>query len=125
MNTFAAFLMSLTVLALVLAGLLMIGGMKGGRDRLLRLAALLLGLSLFIPYAVATLDTEFTGISCESRGAGAAPSLDVLVPVVLGHVALAVLLLRRRLRSPERGNGELGDIERARSRERTRLPPEG
>jgi hypothetical protein len=47
----------------------------------------------------------------------------IVLLVVIGHLVLGVVLLRRRFGGVERARRGVGDIERARGRERVRLPP--
>lgn len=123
MNQITALLVSLAVLGIAAGGLAAILGAKSTKSALLRFGFFLFLCALFIPYAVASLKANFKNVSCDGVHIGSVPA-DVIVPVVIGHVALGIALVRRRLRG-ERGAADRADVERTRGRERPRLPPEG
>jgi hypothetical protein len=125
MHALVAFLQGLAVLVLVLAGLLTIVGATRARDGLLRVTFLLVGSSLAVPYVIGSIATGVSSPSCDAPTSGITSPPGIVIPVVLGHVALGVLLLRRWLRGGERARNDANEIERARGRERPRLPPEG
>lgn len=114
-----ALLQSLAVLALLLSGLLTILGIRGARDTLLRAAIAVFGLSILIP---CVLGAAMSGGGTESNGE--AMPTGIVVLMAMGHVVLGVALLRRRFGGSDRRRDEAQEIERARTRERSRLPPE-
>lgn len=128
------------VLALGLGGICTILQITSLRARALRLGAGLFALSLFLPYArevvehigAVALDEAGRRVSGDGVGPGDHPgdggvaryAIGIVLALV-GHVALAVYLLRRYLRGPEAARRADAEREQVRRRERVRVPPQG
>lgn len=117
-------LQSLAVLALLLSGLLAILGIRGARDTLLRAAFTAFGLALLVRCVLGAATSGWSSESSTGRTNGAALPTGVVALMIIGHVVLGVALLRRRFGGTDRLRDEAQEIERARTRERSRLPPE-
>lgn len=107
-----ALLRAAAVLVLMLAGIATVLSATATRSTLLRVAAVLFLLSLFIPYAAAVVIRALGDIALP------AVSSTTVIAVVFGHIVLTGALLARRLRA------KTSTIEGARGRERPRLPPQ-
>lgn len=117
----------LAALGLVVAGGLWVLGLTGARDRVLRLALRLIAFAVLLPCALAFACDQATRLATDlPRGDISWPTVpaSLLLVVVLGHLALAVVLVRRRLLGVEARRRRAAELERARMRERPRLPPE-
>ena len=114
---------SLTILAITLAGLATIVGLPSLRARCAQAALILLLLTI----AIAPVIRAALAIEERFSGSWGLPPTGIshgtFVLVVLGHVVLAVVLIRRRLRGPDRARTDVQERDRVRGRERTRLPP--
>lgn len=124
MDSIGALCVSLAVLGIALGGFAWILGLKSVRDRLFRFAAGCFGVGvLLLPLLRALLLRGRDAIQ-DAELPDLHVSTPLLVLVLLGHAVLAVVLLRRRLRGPEHARRVSAEIERVRSRERARLPPD-
>jgi len=123
MEMLASLLASLAVLALVIAGLAMIVGFRAARDRFFRYAAFAFVLSLLVQCVSRPIGNLVGATTHRAQDLGAALPIEAVLAVVLGHVVLAVVLIRRRLRGQEHARRVGQDRERARAPERVRLPP--
>ncbi|MFO0617259.1 MAG: hypothetical protein U0414_31975 [Polyangiaceae bacterium] len=117
----ATVLSSLAVLLVMAGGLMAIIGAKDAKGGLLRFGIFLFLAAMFIPYAVATIRSAVRTGSCDAASVGAVPT-GLIVPGLIGHAALAIALIRRRLRRDSAGDRRAETL-RARGRERPRLPP--
>lgn len=123
MATFANGFISLAALAVMAAGIFWAFGDASHRDQALRWAAGFIVLAIAIPYVLHLIR------NCLSQFRGDAGFTDVevpawaVIPPVIGHAALASYLIRRRLQGPDHARSRAADLERARGRERTRVPP--
>lgn len=124
MQIIVGFFTSLALLGFVVAGLAAILGVVPVRQRALGFAVLMIGIALVVPLveAVAARCLAATAGAFETTRSGMPSLLPALF--VIGHLVLAASLVRRRLRRGERGRRELADLDRARTRERTRLAPQ-
>jgi signal transduction histidine kinase len=117
------FVTCLALLGLVVAGFACIFGVKSLAEKAFGFVALTLGLALGLPLVVAI---ALHALQAIARAVGE-PSFELpsVLPVlfVLGHVALAVVLLRWRFRARETVRRRRDEVERARSRERQRIAP--
>ena len=110
----------------VIAGFLVI---LGGPSLLGRAKGFLAGLLVVLLLAPVVLEGLTHGIvafKTASKGVGEVVPAWLLPILLVGYLAAAVILVRRR--SPDvarRREREASDRERARSRERPRLPPRG
>lgn len=140
MHAIITLLQHAAVLALVLGGIATIIQFASLRGHALRWAVGLFLFSLFLPYAQHLLHHALRVVHDEvgHRGhgqdapghgpvgdGGVAQHLLAVVAVVLGHVALAVYLLRRYLRGPEAARRAEAEREQVRRRERVRVLPQG
>lgn len=112
---------AVATLLLAFAGVLLIAGTSSWKP-VLRYALAALALTFLLPYGAATVSARTEGVSC---AAGPSPDAAWVAPIAVGHLVLAVLLLRRRAQAKGRASAARDDEERSRSRERQRLPPEG
>jgi hypothetical protein len=126
-DALSSLLSSGAVLAVACAGLAAIVRLVALRDRLLGAAIVALAASFFV--SLLKNASSSAGMSCGAGvGTTTAPgalSSGVTVVVVLGHVALAIIILRRRLGGVERARHRAAEVERARTRGRSRLLPDG
>ena len=126
MEALLGLLSSLAVVAVAGAGMAAIGGLPPLRDRLLGAAVTLVVASLAVRLVVGLLCSKLVpGGAGETARPSPAASSALVIPFAIGHVALAVALLRRRLGAAERGPDERAEIERARGRIRPRISAEG
>lgn len=123
MEMLSLLLNRVALLALVAAGLATIVGARVVGGSLLRVGLGAFLLALFVPYAFGSMRGAVGDFRCDVGEAGVGTPSGMLVPVILGHIALAVLLIRRRLRGTEHARRDAAESERTRTRERTRLPP--
>lgn len=126
MMTLAGICWSLALVAVVGAGLSTIVGLRSLQERFARIAIVAGVLGLAAPIAKNML--TMTG--------GFIPTLDMeswfpslgawlLALIVVGHIVLLVFLIRRRRRQSRHGGNDREDIDRARTRRRSRLSPDG
>jgi hypothetical protein len=108
-------------LLLLVSSFLIMVGAKNFLPALLKLALPLLVLVALLPCLLAW------GRSAFELGASEVSEIPpaTMGVVVLGHLALAVALIRRYLRQHLRPSAEAVELDRTRGRERTRLPPRG
>lgn len=134
MNAVIGLFGSLAVLFLGTAGLAAIVGWKSARNALVRYAVALFLLGLFLPAAFSTAAVAIQSLSNGFMfSVGGAPEsvfdgvkvIALAGAILLGHIVLGVVLLRRRFGGAERARRDATDIERARSRERVRIPVDG
>ncbi|MEB2314318.1 MAG: hypothetical protein OZ928_20935 [Polyangiaceae bacterium] len=127
MDTIVSLVAHLVALGLVVAGGLWVLGLTGARDRVLRLALRLVAFAVLLPCALAFACDQATRLATDLPRSGVRwPTIpsSVLWAVVLGHLALVIVLVRRRLLGVEAQRRRAAELERARMRERPRLPPE-
>jgi hypothetical protein len=108
---------SIIVIAIACAGLMHVVGAPRLRDRLVAFAGLALVALLLVPFVLALV----SAITSQPGAHSAAVSTDSLLMIAMmcvGHAALGVEVLRRRMRGADRGH----DADRARTRLRTRVP---
>lgn len=122
MHTLSSLMVHLAVLLVALAGL---GAMVNStlRDWCLRAAFVAFAGSLAEPIV-----RTFVGLITESVGAIGQSYAPVehgvrVFAVVLGHIVVAGILLRRRLRGADASRREAQERNHDRSRRRTRVPP--
>lgn len=108
-------------LLLLASGFLIMVGAKNFLPGLLKLGAGLLVFLALLPCLIAWARSAFNLGASE---VGEIPPAG-LVAIIVGHVALAVALVRRYLRQHLRPSTEALERDRTRGRERTRLPPRG
>lgn len=129
MTTLVALLGHLAALGLVVSGVLWTVGLTAARDRAMRFVVRVVALALLLPCAVALACGELKAF----RRSATLPAIPwsapgvptaLLFAVIAGHVVLAAVLLRRRLLGAEAERRLAAELERARGRERERLPPD-
>ncbi|MFO0645850.1 MAG: hypothetical protein U0326_06405 [Polyangiales bacterium] len=140
MHAVVALLQQAAVLALVVGGIATIIQLTSLRAHAVRWAAGLFLISLTLPYIQhlahdalrvvhGVVGHEESGVDVRARGVegdeGVVQHVLVVVAALVGHVALAVFLLRRHLRGSEATRRAEAEREQVRRRERVRLPPQG
>jgi ABC-type polysaccharide/polyol phosphate export permease len=130
MEAFTGLLWSIATLLVVVVGMLSIVGATALRDRVMGYLVAVFVATALAPAAWHTVRRTFT----EAVGSIPAPRVVVDVPidlstpvvaaVVLGHVVLGIVLLRRRFGAEARRRA-FQERERARTRERVRVLPTG
>jgi hypothetical protein len=125
-------LMSLAVVAVAGGGMAAIVGLTPIRDRLLAVAVALIVAALTVPIVVGVVrgaapvfhnvnpPAEGVGAGEGSCGIGVSPVLIALI--LLGHLVLGAVLVRRRLGGRDGARNEERELEEARGRRRPRLP---
>ena len=129
MATLSGILCSLALLAIVGAGLSTIVGAKSMQEWFFRRAIVLVLVSLALPIVGKVLATMASTLPNVVGNTPSLPDFGQSLPyilIVIGHIALLIILVRRRLRGAGRGTTSSRDVlERVRSRRRERLSPDG
>jgi MFS family permease len=126
MMTVAGICWSLALVAVVGAGLSTIVGLRSLQERFARIAIVTGMLGLASPVAGNVL-TMIGGFIPTLDMENWFPSSDawLLALIVIGHITFLVFLIHRRRRQSRRGSNDHEDMERARTRRRSRLSPDG
>ena len=119
MDTILALSTMLAATCGVLAGLASIVGLQHARDRLLRVAAGLFAAGLVLSSLLGTAVRLTAG-----AGGALSEAAPIAVLALIGHVALAAALAKRRIQGPERARAHRAELAAARGRERVRIPAE-
>lgn len=116
---------SLALILLVGAGFATIVGAISVRDRFLAAVVCVSTLALLLPVLDRVLAELFGTFSITGNGMGSGVPSVIAIPFAMGHVALGVVLVRRRRRGAEGARREAAELEQAIGRERPRLSPDG
>lgn len=115
------FFATVALLGIVVAGFASIFGVKALREKALGLVGLALGITLGVPMVLTVAERALRATAGEVETIKFDVPSGVPVVVVLGHVVLAAVLIRRRFRTPEGVRRHRDEAERARGRERQRV----
>jgi hypothetical protein len=119
-----ALLYSLAVVAIAGAGIATIAGLDSVRARYFTYATILVVISLALPVTARLGQGVLHAIPTTLDMCPSSSGLAI-GGFVLGHAALAVVLVARRRRGRENVRREAAELEQARGRGRPRLTPEG
>lgn len=127
LGSIAGLSFSLALVAIAGAGLATIVGLRPLQDWFARAAVVTITVGLALPMAQGAIARLAPGAFASTRQTSIVPDgFWIVVLVLIGHVALMVILWRRRRRSSGRArNAQADELNQVRGRRRARLSLDG